>query len=67
MADAEQAKKLTCHKEVAPDEACGAPSMLTLRVETDEGPEYMCFCRVHLPEALGVVKMLMDGADGMRN
>ena len=42
---AEDAKKLKCS---AVDGKCGRPASITMRFETTDGPEYMCFCRGHL-------------------
>ena len=54
VVDGAKAKERLCGVELCEMRAC-----LTLRVETDGGPQHMCFCMGHLSIARGILDALI--------
>jgi hypothetical protein len=49
---AKEAKKLRCACQLRHNKAyCGRPAIVTIRMETESGPEYLTFCCGHLKRA----------------
>lgn len=53
--DADTAKLEICGKE-----DCLEKAVLTMRIDTDEGTEFDCFCFNHLPDAAKYITMIYD-------